>query len=72
LHWVKFIALGKTFNRDDLLAIASRRQGQTGQHTLSVDHDRAGAARALIASFLRTGQAEYVAERVQQRQARVH
>src|SRR4029453_9616722 len=71
LHGGKLAACGEAFNRDDLLAVARRRQGQAGQNTLAVDHDRAGAAGTLIAAFLRASQAEYVAERVQQRQARV-
>ena len=70
LHRVKLVACGEAFNRDDVLALARRRQRQTGQDTLAVDDDRARAARALIASLLRAGQTEHVAESVQQRQAR--
>ena len=69
LHRVKLVACGEAFNRDDVLALAGRRERQTRQDTLAVDDDRAGAARTLIAALLRPGQAEYVAERVEQRQA---
>jgi hypothetical protein len=68
---VKLVALGKAFDRHDMLAVARRRQRQTGQDTLAFDDDRARAARALIAPLLRSGQTEYVAESVQQRKARV-
>jgi hypothetical protein len=69
---VKLVACREAFNRDDVLALAGRRQRQTGQDTLAVDDDRAGTARALIATFLSTGQTEHVAQRVQQREARVY
>jgi hypothetical protein len=67
LHRVKLIAFGEAFNGDDVLALARRRKGQTGQNTLTFDDDRACAARALIAPLLRAGQTKHVAKRVQQR-----
>jgi len=44
---------------------------KAGQDTLTVDDDRARAARALIAALLRACETERVAKRVQQREARV-
>ena len=69
LHRVQLVAGGEAFNGDDVLALARRRQRQTGQDTLAVDDDRARAARALIAPLLRADEAEHVAKRVEQRQA---
>ena len=52
-------------------AIALRRQHQARQHALVVKKDRAGPARPLIAALLRAGQAEVLAQRVQQGHAAV-
>lgn len=71
LHRVKVVALGEAFNGDDVLTFASSCKSQTRQDTLAVDDDGARAASALIASFLRAGQTEYVAKRIQQRHALV-
>ena len=44
---------------------------QAGQHALAVDMHGAGAALALVAAFLGAGQAETVAQGVEQRDARL-
>jgi hypothetical protein len=48
---MQLVALGESFNGDDVLAFARRRQGQTGQDTLSVDDDRARFLNALMTTF---------------------
>ena len=47
------------------------RQHQARQHALGVKKDRAGPARPLIAAHLRAGQAEILAQRIEQGRAAV-
>src|SRR5262245_31959426 len=61
---------GKALNRGDAGAILHDRQCQAGVNTPAVDQDRAGAALAMVAAFLRAGQAEAVAQRIEQRRPR--
>ena len=51
------------------LALGRGRKRQAGQHAPSVDQHGAGAALAVVAAFLGAGQAEMLAQRVEQRGA---
>src|SRR5262245_23384056 len=61
LHRVKLAAGRETFDGDDVLPLACRRQCQTGQDALAVYNHRARPAGALIAALLRSGQSQLVA-----------
>jgi hypothetical protein len=55
----------------DLVALAGHRQGQAGEHSTSIDPDGTSAAGALVASLLRAGQVEVLAQRVEQADSRL-
>src|SRR5205823_14538441 len=63
--------LGQPLDGGDLRAIMHHRECQTAVDALSVDDDRAGAALSLVAALLRAGQREMLAQRIEQRGARV-
>jgi hypothetical protein len=68
---MQLLVLRQPFDRRDVPAAALRRENQARQHPLLVKKDRAGSARTLIAALLRAGQAEMLAQRVQQGRAAV-
>ena len=55
----------------DRLALHRHRQGQAGQHSASIDVHGAGPALALVATLLGAGQAEMLAQGVEQGGARI-
>ena len=52
-------------------ALHRDRKRQAGEHAPAVDQHRAGAALAVVAALLRAGEAEVLAQRIEQRRARV-
>ena len=71
LHRMQRAVLREPFNRDDLLSAVHHGEGEAGVIAPSVDENRARAARPLIASFFRAGEIEMLAQRVEQRGARI-
>src|SRR6185295_12521360 len=59
-------SLGDPFDRLDSPALALEERHETGEDRLAVHHHRAGAAFAFAAAFLRAGEAEVLAEHVEQ------
>src|SRR5262245_51861297 len=57
----------ETLNSCYRRAVSLWRRGQAGHDRLAVQPDRAGAALALGATFLRTGQPAVLAQRIEQR-----
>ena len=64
------VAAGEALDRDDLVPVRLRRQHQARAHERAVEEHRARAALALLTGVFRAGQAEPLAERVQQALAR--
>src|SRR5260370_10947069 len=62
---------GQPFDGDAFLSAVHRRQRETRNDATPVDEHRARAARALIASFLRAGDVEMLAQRVEETRSRV-
>ena len=71
LHGVQVAGLADAFDGRDLVAFMHHREREAAVHATSVHVDRAGAALAVVAAFLRAGQVEPFAQRVQQCGARV-
>jgi hypothetical protein len=71
LHRMELIVLRQSLDRRDLFAFTSRGQRQAGENAPSVDENRAGSALALVAAFLRTGESEPFAQRVEQHHPRI-
>src|SRR5258705_7633201 len=63
---MQIVALGKTLDGRDRLSVMHHRKRQTGVDAASVNQHRAGAALAVIAPLLRTGQREMFTQRIQQ------
>ena len=61
------VRLGEAFDGGDLLALDARGERQARQHAAAVDQHRAGAALAMVAALLGAGQADVLAQRVEQR-----
>ncbi len=55
LHGMQAAILRQTFNGGDRAA-DGRRQGETGKHAPTLDQHSAGAALAMVASLLASGQ----------------
>ena len=70
LHRVQLVAVGEPFDRRDRVALGGERERQAGEHAAPVDPDRARAAGALVAALLGPGQAQVLAQRVEQARAR--
>ena len=60
------VPLGEPLDRRDLRAVPHDGQGQAGIDPPAVDQDRAGPALAVVAALLGPGQAEVLAEGVEQ------
>ena len=71
LHRMKPIALRHAFDRQDVGAVVADRQRQARIDPPSVDDDRAGAALAAVAALLGSGQVQALAQKIEQRDARV-
>ena len=70
LDAVERVPAGEALDRDDLVAVGLRRQHEARADERAVEEHRARAALALLARVLRAGQAEPLAERVEQALAR--
>jgi hypothetical protein len=72
LHRVKSGTVGtEALDRGDRAAFDLCRKGEAGENTLAIDMDGAGAALALVASLLRAGEAQMLAQRIEERDARL-
>src|SRR3954447_10150616 len=71
LHGMQFVAIRQTFDRPDFLAVGLRRKHQTGPHRLAVDDDGAGPANTVLAADMRPGLPAILADRIDQRAARL-
>ena len=72
LQRMQLVAVRQAFDGADRAALGLHREHQAGAHRLAVDQHRAGAADAVLAADMRAGQAAIVADRVDQRAARLH
>jgi hypothetical protein len=68
---MQLIAIRQPLNGGDLFALGHDGQSQAGKHSPSGDVHRARTASAMITTFLRAGQLEPFADRVEQRDARI-
>ena len=71
LHRMHFLRLTEALDRCDLIALVQSGEGETRKLTPSIDVHRARAALAVIASLLRSGQMQVLAETIEQRRARI-
>jgi hypothetical protein len=71
LHGMEIFRLAESFNRRDLIALVHRGKDETRIHPPAVDVHRASAALAVIASLLRSGEMEVLAETIEKRGARI-
>ena len=71
LHRVQLAVRREALDRRDLAALAGDGERQAGEHAAAVDPDGARAARALVAALLGAGEAEVLAQRVEQADARL-
>src|SRR5271165_1448646 len=63
---------GKTFDGLDLAVVAGDREHQARARRLAVDEDRAGAAYAVLAAEVGSGQIAALTQKISQGQARRH
>ncbi len=66
LQGVRALCAAQPFDRQDAPSGRLARGRPARAHRLPVDHDDAGPARAVVAAFLRPGQPEALAEKLQQ------
>ena len=66
LQGVQAIALRQPFDGGDRAAVRHDSQGDAGTHWLSVQQHRAGAAHAHTAALFRSGEAQVVAQKIDQ------
>src|SRR5215207_1196008 len=71
LHRMQRVALGQTLDGADRLSLRLHREHQAGAHRLVADDYRAGAAHAMLAADVRAGLAAVLADRIDQRFARL-
>ena len=69
LHRIKLAVLGQALDRGHFAALTVDGQQEAGVHRAPVDEDGAGATVAHLTHFLGAGEAQIVAERVQERAA---
>ena len=63
---------GQSLNRNERVAVGLDGQHQTRANRLAVERDRAGAADAVLAADVGTGQSRLVADEVRQQRARLN
>src|SRR5215831_11084101 len=68
---MQFLAIGEALDRTDLLALRLNGKHQTGPHRLVIENDRACAADPMFAADMGAGLPAIVADRVDQRFARL-
>src|SRR5204863_780221 len=71
LDRMQLIAVRESLDRRDLVAVMYDREAETGINSPAVDEHRARAALPVIAAFLRTGQLQMFAKRIEQRRSRI-
>src|SRR5205085_12019405 len=71
LQRVEVAVPGEALDRDDLGALVRDGEREAGVGAAAVDQDRAGAALPVVAGLLRAGQAESLAQEVEQGGPRV-
>ena len=71
LHRMQFLRLTDALDRRDLIALVQGGEGETRKLAPAIDVHRARAALAVIASLLRTGQMQMLAQAIEQRRARI-
>ena len=64
--------IGQAFDRFDGSAVELDGEDQAAANDLAVDADRAGATRAMLARPMGAGQAELVAQEIDQIESRLH
>src|SRR5208337_1129824 len=71
LHRMEPVALGEALDGDDLRAVEAQRECQTRIDPLPVHEHGAGAALPTVAALLGSGQAEALAQEIEERCARI-
>ena len=71
LQRMQRIGRAQSFDGRDIASFVHDRQSEAGVDTLSVEDHRAGAALAMIAPFLCSGEMQVFAQRIEQRGPRV-
>ena len=71
LHGVKVVGLADAFDSGYLVHRVHDGEGEAGVHAAAVDVNRAGAALAVVATFLCSRQVEVFPQAIEQRGARV-
>ena len=71
LHRMQLVAVRETFDRRDLVAFVRDREAEAGINAPAIHEDGARTALAVIATFLRTGEMQMLAQRIEQRDARI-
>ena len=64
--------VGEPFDGDDLHPLGLHREHQARAHGRAVDDDGAGAAHAVLATHMRSGQPQMMAQAIRQREPRLH
>ena len=70
LQWMQRAVFGETLDRCDVRAVLHDREGQARIDPAIVDQNRAGAALAVVAALLRSGQPEMNPQCVEKRRPR--
>src|SRR5690242_3871075 len=63
------VRIADAFDRDDLVSLVHGGEREARTHASSIDQERACAALTVIAPFLRSGEVQMLAQRVEQRHA---
>ena len=71
LHRMKRVALRRTLDGADHGTVMADREREAGIDPTSIDQDGAGAALPAIAALLGSGQMELLAQKIEQRDARI-
>ena len=71
LQRVELVAVGQAFDGADLFAVGLYREHQARAHRLAIDQHGAGAAHAVFAADMRAGLSAILADRIDQRAARL-
>ncbi len=64
--------VGQPFDGNDLGALGLNRQHEAGTHGRAIDNDRAGAAHAVLAADMGSGEPQMVAQAIRERQPRLN
>src|ERR1700733_13798155 len=71
LHRMQLAAGREAFDRPDRLALRARREREARDHALAAEMHCACSALTAVAAFLRTGQTQPLAQRIEQRRTRI-